>query len=51
MKGLGLGGDDYITRPFGIGELRTRVAAHLNVLNDRTNLCLPFVPWCGILIN
>lgn len=29
MKGLGLGGDDYITKPFGIGELRARVAAHL----------------------
>lgn len=29
MKGLGTGGDDYITKPFGIGELRARVAAHL----------------------
>ena len=29
MKGLGAGGDDYITKPFGIGELRERVAAHL----------------------
>ena len=29
MKGLGAGGDDYITKPFGIGELRARVAAHL----------------------
>lgn len=29
IKGLGLGGDDYITKPFGIGELRSRVAAHL----------------------
>jgi len=29
VKGLGLGGDDYITKPFGIGELRARVAAHL----------------------
>jgi len=29
MKGLGLGGDDYISKPFGIGELRARVAAHL----------------------
>lgn len=29
MRGLGLGGDDYITKPFGIGELRARVAAHL----------------------
>ena len=29
MEGLGCGGDDYITKPFGIGELRARVAAHL----------------------
>lgn len=29
MRGLGLGGNDYITKPFGIGELRARVAAHL----------------------
>lgn len=29
MKGLGVGGDDYIAKPFGIGELRARVAAHL----------------------
>lgn len=29
MLGLGVGGDDYITKPFGIGELRARVAAHL----------------------
>ena len=29
MKGLGLGGDDYMIKPFGVGELRARVAAHL----------------------
>lgn len=29
ITGLGLGADDYITKPFGIGELRARVAAHL----------------------
>lgn len=29
MRGLGIGGDDYITKPFGIGELRARVKAHL----------------------
>lgn len=29
MKGLGVGGDDYLFKPFGIGELRARVAAHL----------------------
>lgn len=29
MEGLGIGGDDYIRKPFGIGELRARVKAHL----------------------
>lgn len=29
MEGLGIGGDDYITKPFGIGGLRARVSAHL----------------------
>lgn len=29
MEGLGIGGDDYIIKPFGIGELRARVSAHL----------------------
>lgn len=29
MYGLGLGADGYITKPFGMGELRARVNAHL----------------------
>ncbi|ACD23384.1 response regulator transcription factor [Clostridium botulinum] len=29
VKGLSFGGDDYITKPFGISELRARVNAHL----------------------
>lgn len=29
MNGLGLGADDYIAKPFGTGELRARVNAHL----------------------
>lgn len=29
IMGLDIGGDDYITKPFGNGELRARVAAHL----------------------
>lgn len=29
MNGLNLGGDDYITKPFGTGELRARVNAYL----------------------
>lgn len=29
VKGLALGGDDYITKPFSIREIRSRVIAHL----------------------
>lgn len=29
MEGLGVGADDYLTKPFGAGELRARVHAHL----------------------
>lgn len=29
LTGLGIGGDDYITKPFSISELRARVHAHL----------------------
>ena len=29
VRGLGLGADDYITKPFGAAELRARVNAHL----------------------
>lgn len=29
MYGLSIGGDDYISKPFSIGELRARVNAHL----------------------
>lgn len=29
IKGLGLGADDYLAKPFRIGELRARVSAHL----------------------
>ena len=29
VRGLGLGADDYITKPFGTDELRARVNAHL----------------------
>ncbi|MBO0453027.1 response regulator transcription factor [Candidatus Enterococcus murrayae] len=29
IHGLGIGGDDYIRKPFAVSELRARVAAHL----------------------
>jgi len=33
IRGLGLGADDYITKPFSPGELVARVKAHLNRYN------------------
>ena len=30
IRGLGLGADDYITKPFSPSELVARVKAHLN---------------------
>ncbi|WP_127538340.1 response regulator transcription factor [Paenibacillus illinoisensis] len=29
IQGLSIGGDDYMTKPFSLGELKARVAAHL----------------------
>lgn len=29
IKGLGIGGDDYITKPFSASELQARISAHL----------------------
>ncbi len=42
MEGLGVGGDDYITKPFGIGELRARVEAHIRRENreKRHSICI-----------
>ncbi|WBW97017.1 response regulator transcription factor [Oceanirhabdus sp. W0125-5] len=36
MKGLAVGGDDYITKPFSIKILKARVAAHLR--RDKRNI-------------
>ena len=33
LEGLGIGGDDYIDKPFRVEELRARVAAHLRRQN------------------
>ena len=38
MKGLGLGADDYIRKPFGIGELRCRAEAHIRRENGKRNM-------------
>ena len=42
MYGLGLGADDYITKPFGMGEFRARVNAYLRRENreKHSSLCI-----------
>ncbi|HEY5585996.1 MAG TPA: response regulator transcription factor [Ruminiclostridium sp.] len=42
MYGLGVGADDYILKPFGAGELRARINAHLRRENrtKRNVLCI-----------
>ncbi len=42
MTGLGEGADDYIIKPFGAGELRARITAHLRRESrpKHTSLCL-----------
>ena len=40
LTGLGLGGDDYLTKPFRIAELRARVAAHLRRQQRTPRVCL-----------
>lgn len=34
IKGFSLGGDDYITKPFGIRELMARIEANENSINQ-----------------
>lgn len=48
MTGLGKGADDYISKPFGAGELRARINAHLRrEKRERRNT----LSICGILFN
>lgn len=45
ITGFGLGADDYIRKPFGLGELRARVAAHLRRENREKNTGLHWEIW------
>ena len=40
--GLGLGADDYLTKPFRIPELRARVNAHIRREQRERHSCLSF---------
>lgn len=40
ITGLGLGGDDYLTKPFRLAELRARVNAHLRRQTRTPRSCL-----------
>ena len=44
LFGLGIGADDYITKPFRIQELRARVAAHLRREKGSITAHLSFEP-------
>ena len=50
MRGLGLGGDDYITKPFGLQELLARIEAHLR-RDERNNRPPEVVTSQGLIIN
>ncbi|GFN34894.1 response regulator transcription factor [Tepidimicrobium xylanilyticum] len=41
IKGLAIGGDDYITKPFSLKELVSRVKAHLRREKRRINKVIP----------
>ena len=50
INGLQYGGDDYITKPFSLGELSARVAAHLR--RDERNRSRPSVLTSnGLIVN
>ena len=50
VLGFGIGGDDYITKPFGLKELTARVAAHLR-RDQRNTRSTPILTSGGLLVN
>lgn len=42
LKGLSLGADDYMTKPFNLAELGLRVSAIVRRKNQMTSKCLEF---------
>ncbi len=50
VNGLHVGGDDYITKPFGLQELTARVEAHLR--RDARSKCTPkVISSQGLIVN
>lgn len=41
IRGLGLGADDYVSKPFSVGELMARIKAHLTRYERLTNQSRP----------
>ncbi|MGG7160067.1 response regulator transcription factor [Clostridium baratii] len=51
IKGLALGGDDYITKPFSVKEIRARVMAHLRRDKRKSNINKNFLMFNNLKID
>lgn len=51
IKGLNLGADDYITKPFSMGELVARVNSHLKTYERFSKKEIPIIEVGGLRIN
>lgn len=51
IEGLALGGDDYMTKPFSLRELKARIVAHLRRVERQSNGKQNYLIFNGIKIN